>query len=338
MPEAVTSLTPVFLTVLTAEGLDGVRAAISHGAGIVCRYDSLSLYEVGISDGLGEPFRRGAPAGVVGAQIESLLVEKAAKSGRTASTLDRFSDEREQASVDDYRRRYGLCLVRALHAFGQPVGLLALHFTDRTALAEREFDALRRFADFAAIALSNARTRAELQEFAYSDALTGLANRRRLEVEFMRLDAQPASLMLIDFDGLKAVNDTLGYDRGDILIQAIGTRLAAAAKNGEFVVRFGGDEFVVILPGATRSDVLKRAQEISETLDFVDLPADIAHLFRGASVGSATAEAGQDLWEVLRRANDEMRSRKRRRKTDRDLLSQKESDVPFDYRSDDVTP
>jgi diguanylate cyclase (GGDEF)-like protein len=334
--EAGFPLTAVVLTVLAAEGLDDVRAAIGHGAGIVCHPESLSLNEVGTSGLLvhDDSYRRGAPIGAAGQQVEAFLAERAAKTGRTVSTLDRFFDEAAQALADDYMRHYGLCLVRPLHAYGELVGVLALHFAHRTALPEVEFDALRRFAECAGIALSNARTRSELREFAYSDPLTGLANRRRLEVEFTRLGGQPASLLLIDFDGLKAVNDTLGYDRGDMLIQAIGTRLAAAARNGEFVVRFGGDEFVIILPGATRSEALERADEITATLDVLDVPEDLARLFKGASVGSATAVAGEDFSEVLRRANSEMRSRKRRRKTDRELLSEEESDVSFGYHSE----
>jgi diguanylate cyclase (GGDEF)-like protein len=320
--------------VLAAEGLPDVRAAIAHGAGIICSYDSASLHELSASGLIEATYRQGARIGITGEQVEGLLAEKAAKTGRTVSTLDRFPDEDAQASIYEYTRHYGLCLVRPLHAYGELVGLIALHFANRNALPEGEFDALRRFADCAAIALSNARTRTELHEFAYSDPLTGLANRRRLEVEFSRLRGQQASLLLIDFDGLKAVNDTHGYDRGDALIQAIGARLAAAARDFEFVVRFGGDEFVVILPGATRSEALERAEEITATLDLLDVPDDVARLFKGASVGSATAEAGEDLWEVLRRASGEMRSRKRRRKTDRELLSEEESDARFGYRSE----
>jgi GGDEF domain-containing protein len=58
------------------------------------------------------------------------------------------------------------------------------------------------------------------------------------------------SLLLIDFDGLKGVNDALGYDRGDALIAAVGVALAANVNEGELAARLGGDEFVVVLPEA----------------------------------------------------------------------------------------
>jgi diguanylate cyclase (GGDEF)-like protein len=116
------------------------------------------------------------------------------------------------------------------------------------------------------------------------------------------------------------VNDTLGFDRGDELIRAVGVVLAASAEPDEFVVRYGGDEFVVVMPDTGHDAAVRRAEELTTILDGMTLPPDIAALFHGASVGPATATADEDLWDVLRRASAEMRSRKRRRKTDRELL------------------
>ena len=207
--------------------------------------------------------------------------------------------------------------------------MLVFHFPGRTALPDGDFDTLRRFTEFAAVALSNARTRAELRGFAYSDPLTGLANRRRLEVEFARLQGTQLSLLLADFDGLKAVNDTLGYHRGDELIAAVAARLGTGAAAEEFVVRYGGDEFVIVMPGVGRERAVDRAEELMRSLDGLALPEDLASLFHGASVGYATASAGDDLWEALDRASMEMRSRKRRRKTDRELLDPENAGLRF---------
>jgi diguanylate cyclase (GGDEF)-like protein len=220
--------------------------------------------------------------------------------------------------VDEYMDRHGLCLARVLQAYGNLVGLAVLHYPRSTALPEVEFDALRRFLDAAAVALAGARTRNELRAFAYTDPLTGLANRRRLEEEFARRRGTMISLLLIDFDGLKAVNDTLGYDRGDVLIAQVGQRLSASADPGEVITRYGGDEFVIIIPDAMPAAARARAEELMQIFDGLELPDDVERLFHGASVGSATAEAGEDPWDVLKRASAEMRSRKRRRKTDRD--------------------
>jgi PleD family two-component response regulator len=90
-------------------------------------------------------------------------------------------------------------------------------------------------------------------------------------------------------------------------------------KDGELAVRLGGDEFVVLVPGADAGRARMPAEELTGVLDRVAVPDDLVALFHGASVGFATAEPGEDPRAALRRAGGEMRSRKRRRKTDREL-------------------
>jgi diguanylate cyclase (GGDEF)-like protein len=321
-------LLAVIQMLLSAQELEDVRGAVAHGAKLVCRFDTLSLYEVTPSGRLDRTIRRGNELAPGATAVEDMLSGRVAKTSRTASTLDRFVDVHEQSLADGYVNRHGLCLARPLQVYGEFVGVLVFHFESRPALPDTEFDSLRRFVEFAAVALSNARTRAELRGFAYSDPLTGLANRRRLEVEFARLQGTPLSLLLADFDGLKAVNDSLGYHRGDDLIKAVATKLGVGAAMGEFVVRYGGDEFVIVLPKIGREQAVRRAEELTTRLDRLTLPEDLAALFHGASVGYATASAGDDLWEVLDRASVEMRSRKRRRKTDRELLGE-DSELHF---------
>jgi len=313
------ALVPMIQMLLAAHELDDVRAAVAHGTRMISRYDSLAVYEVQHAGAPEVTLRAGDELGPGARALEEELAARASKTGRTVSTLDRFVDAKEAFHADEYMHRHGLCLVRPLHAYGGFVGLLVLHYAGRTVLPEQEFDALRRFADCAAVALSGARTRQELRSFAYSDPLTGLANRRGLEVEFSRLRDTQLSMLLIDFDGLKAVNDSLGYDRGDALIASVGEKLAASASSNEIVVRLGGDEFVVIMPETTPSRARLRAEELTVALERLELPEDLTSLYHGASVGSATADPDEDPWNVLLRASAEMRSRKRRRKSDREL-------------------
>jgi diguanylate cyclase (GGDEF)-like protein len=305
---------------LEADGLDDVRDAIAEGARLISPYDALTLREQRPLQPSTVTLRRGEELDANTWSLERHLCQEAARRGRTVSTLDRFAGE-ARVVADVYVRRYGLCLTRPLRAFGEELGTLTLHYNDRTALADAEFDALRRFIDHAAIALFNAHARQDLRDFAYTDSLTGLASRRQLDVELARLRDAELSLLLIDFDGLKAVNDALGYDRGDVLIATVAAALAANVKEGELAVRLGGDEFVVLLPGADGRRARMRAEELTGVLDTVAVPDDLVALFQGASVGSATAELGEDPRAALQRAGDEMRSRKRRRKTDRELVS-----------------
>jgi diguanylate cyclase (GGDEF)-like protein len=319
--DAMTPSSPVLLavipTLLSAPGIDDVRAATAHGARLVSRYGTLSLYESGAEATLELTHRSGDELGPRERVVERILCTHAGQRRRTVSTLDMFADSDERSTVAEYIRGDRLCLARPLCAGDDLVGVAVFHYDGRLALPELEFDTLRRFVEYAALALSIARTREELRNFAYTDVLTGLSNRRWLELEFARLHDTRVSLLLVDFDGLKLVNDTLGFDRGDALIHAVGVKIAASLKGNESVVRYGGDEFLVVMPNAGRQEALRRGEELTAILDDLALAEDLAPLFRGASVGPATAAPGEDLLDVLRRANTEMRSRKRRRKTDR---------------------
>lgn len=320
MADRTSLLVPVIQMLVLTQELEDVRRAIAHGARVVSAHDALTLYERGKDWGeLEVTLRSGAELSPGSRGIDGILAAKAAKTGTTASTLDFVHDEREQERLDEHLRGGRLCIARPLRAFDELVGVLVLHYESRTSLADDEFDNLRRFCSFAAAALSSARTRADLDGFAYTDPLTGLANRRRLEAELARLHGSALALLLIDFDGLKAVNDQLSYDDGDQLIASIGAALSALARPDELVVRFGGDEFVLVMAGAGATAARTRADEVTDVLDRLTLAPAVAGLFHGASVGWAAVEDGADAALALTRAANEMRSRKRRRKTDREL-------------------
>jgi diguanylate cyclase (GGDEF)-like protein len=315
-------LTALFHVVLEAETPDEVREAIAHAAGLICPWDTLTLRESTAAGALDVTLRGGEELDANAKALDRQLAHEAALRGRTISTIDRFTDASLGALARGYVRRYGLCLSRPLFAYGKQVGVLTLHYGDMTALGDDEFGALRRLADGAGVALSNAQARHDLRELAYTDALTGLASRRWLELELSRLANTSLSLLLIDFDGLKAVNDRLGYDRGDELIVLVSAVLAQSMRDGERAARLGGDEFVVVIPDGDAIRARQRAEELMVALDRVALPEDVEQLFQGASVGPATADEGEDPRIVLQRASTEMRSRKRRRKTDREGLRQ----------------
>jgi diguanylate cyclase (GGDEF)-like protein/PAS domain S-box-containing protein len=104
------------------------------------------------------------------------------------------------------------------------------------------------------------------------DALTGLANRGAFNTALDQLagDKQKttlASVILLDIDGFKLVNDTLGHDAGDALLKIFARRLGSAIRSDDFVARLGGDEFAIILSGIAQEEhVLKAAEEIGAKL------------------------------------------------------------------------
>jgi len=176
---------------------------------------------------------------------------------------------------------------------------------------------LHEFSDRLAVALSNAAWEGELFHQAHYDALTGLANRTlltdRLEQALLRADRTNSrfALMFVDLDGFKAINDTLGHKAGDEFLVIAGERLRDVTRTTDSVVRFGGDEFVVLASdlnskGDLAADLATQAKRMIEVLA---LPADLEgrQVSLSASIGIAVyPNDGNDAGELLRNADTAM--------------------------------
>ena len=116
---------------------------------------------------------------------------------------------------------------------------------------------LRGLASQASIAIRNARLLDEIRHQALHDALTGLPNRVLIldRVEQMlaraRRHSSECAALFVDLDGFKVINDTLGHETGDLLLQSVASRLSAALREVDTVARLGGDEFVVLVDGSS---------------------------------------------------------------------------------------
>ncbi|HWT94995.1 MAG TPA: EAL domain-containing protein [Solirubrobacteraceae bacterium] len=147
------------------------------------------------------------------------------------------------------------------------------------------------------------------------DALTGLPNRTLLFERVGAAVAQgTAALLIIDLDGFREINDTLGHDHGDELLVDVATRLSAAAGEGDIVARLGGDEFGVLRPrGATEEEARVLAAALVDTLR-TPMSAGGTAVVVDASVGVALApQHGSDAATIVRRAEVAMYVAKRRR-------------------------
>lgn len=165
------------------------------------------------------------------------------------------------------------------------------------------------------------RMEREMRRMAQHDSLTGLANRRLLEELFdtvealaRRHDAEMA-LLFIDLDDFKPINDTLGHRAGDEVLMTVASRLEASVRESDLVARFGGDEFVVVLPELSKpQDVMGVAEKL---LGVLTQPIRIEDESRelGVSIGIARyPQDGRDLQGLLRCADHAMYSVKQRGK------------------------
>lgn len=194
-----------------------------------------------------------------------------------------------------------------LMAHNESLGILNLsgvnHFDPwaATSLAER-----------AAAGMVAVKRQAQLRHRAMRDPLTGLYNRRFLEealdVEQRRALRRSISIgmLILDIDHFKRFNDTYGHDAGDLLLRGMGGLLRRAVREGDMPCRYGGEEFVVILPGADLAGTRQRAEALRAAIAQWDPQRD------GQSLGPVTASIGVaalpmhgTTWQQVLKAADE---------------------------------
>ncbi|MCS7050568.1 MAG: diguanylate cyclase, partial [Thermomicrobium sp.] len=159
--------------------------------------------------------------------------------------------------------------------------------------------------------------RQQLERLATTDSLTGLANRTLLVSHLARSSeaGRPFATLLVDLDGFKQVNDTLGHLAGDALLREVATRLQRAVRRGDLVGRLGGDEFVVIASGCDRDSARELAGRLLVALS-QPFRIEGKTIMLGASIGIAVCSAGESCEpeELLRQADLALYAAKRRGK------------------------
>ncbi len=145
-----------------------------------------------------------------------------------------------------------ICLPLTSHA--HRLGVIYFYRTDRDDFLPDEIEILTTFASLAAGAIENARLHEEVRDMAITDKLTGLRNRRLFdqyltdEIARARRGNDPLALLMIDIDHFKHINDTLGHIVGDQVLQTLGRLLFGQLRQVDVAVRYGGEEFVILLP------------------------------------------------------------------------------------------
>lgn len=155
-------------------------------------------------------------------------------------------------------------------AQGDTIGLLYLSFPQPGTLTPAKKQLARTVAEHLSLALANLKLRETLRNQSIRDPLTGLFNRRymqeSLEREIYRAQRQNQMLgiMMIDIDHFKQFNDTFGHDAGDFVLQTLGQFLQEKIRGSDIACRYGGEEFMLILPEVSLESLQRRAEEIRQ--------------------------------------------------------------------------
>ena len=202
------------------------------------------------------------------------------------------------------------------HALG------VLHLTERDGeevFTPRDLSLLERLGLQASAAIRKARLEEEVQALRVSssiDHLTGVYNRRYLDeqlaIEFQRAKrfGQPLAVAMLDIDSFKNVNDTMGHEYGDRVLKMIAGTVRQQLRSVDILARYGGDEFVLVLPGTDADGAMNTVEKIRTLIESTELPGDRAVLPRrkftvsvGLSVYPETSTAAEEL---LRRADQSL--------------------------------
>ncbi|MBI3332709.1 MAG: sensor domain-containing diguanylate cyclase [Candidatus Omnitrophica bacterium] len=191
------------------------------------------------------------------------------------------------------------------------LGVLRVESASPPPLGAEELRLVRIIGDLASLALENSRLFQRMEELAITDDLTGLFVRKhfqkRLEEEIARARnlKAPLSLLLIDIDRFKGYNDTFGHSAGDKLLKQLAQMLIRMLRVGEVAARFGGEEFVCLLPGVEAAEAAEQAEAIRRQVE--DTPIELRRSLTRSSVSIGVAGFPQDGWagEELLQAADQ---------------------------------
>jgi len=238
-----------------------------------------------------------------------------AKHGESLLVPDVYTDPRFAKRIDEmtkWQTRSIICVpLRSKH---RVLGVIQLINCAVEAFGDSEMFFLHALSDYAAIAIDNARAVEKIQELTITDDCTGLYNARHLyktlEAEVYRSArfGYEFSVVFIDLDHFKSVNDTHGHLIGSKLLAEVGFRVKSHLRLIDYAFRYGGDEFVLLLPQTSKDAamiVARRLQEVLRKTAFLE--DENLNLGVRASMGVATyPEDAKSAHEIIRQADEMM--------------------------------
>ena len=207
------------------------------------------------------------------------------------------------------------------------VGVIALYSAQLERYSSDHLRLLETISSLAADSIYNALHHAETREFALTDTLTGMPNARSLHFQFAqesnRANRQetPLSVLMMDLDGFKKINDTLGHHAGNEFLIGIAKVISAELRSYDYLARYAGDEFVALLPGANEEDIDDLIWRIQRAVEGFKLPGrEGARLQAGVSLGAARYSIEANSLERLLRIADRRMYKNKHLRRQHDLL------------------
>jgi diguanylate cyclase (GGDEF)-like protein len=238
-----------------------------------------------------------------------------ARNGDSLIVPDVYNDPRFAKRIDEmtkWKTRSIICV--PLQSKHRVLGVIQLINCSMESFGEQEMFFLHALCDYAAIAIDNARAVEKIQELTITDDCTGLYNARHLyktlEAEVYRSArfGYEFSVIFLDLDHFKLVNDTYGHLVGSKLLQEIGFKIKSQLRLIDYAFRYGGDEFVILLPQTEKNSALVVAKRIQEMMRVTQFLADEGlNLNVRGSMGLATyPEDAKSSHEIIRQADEMM--------------------------------
>ncbi|MFP4427572.1 MAG: diguanylate cyclase [Spirochaetaceae bacterium] len=164
------------------------------------------------------------------------------------------------------------------------------------------------FADHVSIALHNARRYDHTRELAMTDPLTGVGTRHSFDtyavqhLDLAKRHGRNLSVMMIDLDNFKRINDRHGHPAGDIVLSTLGKAVKGALRQSDIICRYGGDEFAVLLPETSTEEAVDLGRRLQETieLEFSESPYEVSATIGIAGLDQHEAE---NVWDLLKMAD-----------------------------------
>jgi diguanylate cyclase (GGDEF)-like protein len=303
------------------QGVDGIRKLFAYQA-VTANPDGTVPIRVMVSLPLEAVFadaNRGLAHTLVGLLAATLLVLAAARYGAERlilRSIRRLLDTADRVRAGDLTARTGF------HQRRDELSQLGLALDEMAqALQQREKELKQAMQD--------------LREQSITDPLTGLYNRRYLlellprELVRAGRNGTHIAVIMVDVDHFKRINDSFGHDAGDLALRAIGPLLKQSIRRSDIACRFGGEEFLLILPEATSEGAARRAEAIRAAIKLLNL----IHL--GRALGAITASLGVALYpdhasdaDALLRSADESLYKAKDGGRDRVVISAAVDDAP----------